>query len=108
MKGTETMVATVPQAEVVEEQQLTRDVTDIEFRAESFIILSDEDYVKAGEFGKLLKQKAAEVITFFKPMAGDHDPVQSPVERAVQRGSDHLRSTEAVLGDVGRYNCQRV
>lgn len=68
MKGTETMVATVPQAEVVEEQQLTRDVTDIEFRAESFIILSDEDYVKAGEFGKLLKQKAAEVITFFKPM----------------------------------------
>lgn len=68
MKGNETMVATVPQAGVADEQQLTRDVTDIEFRAESLIILTDEDYAEAGEFGKLLKQKAAEVTTFFKPM----------------------------------------
>lgn len=28
----ETMVATVPQAEIVDEQQLSRDVTDISFR----------------------------------------------------------------------------
>ena len=54
----ETMVATVPQTEIVDEQQLTRDVTDIEFRAESLVIQSDEDYAFAGEFGKTLKEKA--------------------------------------------------
>ena len=46
----ETMVATVPQAEIVDEQQLSRDVTDIEFQAESLVIQTDEDYAFAGEF----------------------------------------------------------
>ena len=64
----ETMVATVPQAEIVDEQQLSRDVTDIEFQAESLVIQSDEDYAFAGEFGKMLKKKASQVTTFFKPM----------------------------------------
>ena len=64
----ETMVATVPQAKIVDEQQLSRDVTDIEFQAESLVIQSDEDYAFAGEFGKMLKKKASQVTTFFKPM----------------------------------------
>ena len=64
----ETMVATVPQAEIVDEQQLSRDVTDIEFQAESLVIQTDEDYAFAGEFGKMLKKKASQVTTFFKPM----------------------------------------
>ena len=68
MKQTEKMVAQVPQLEPVDEQQLNREVTDIEFQAESMVILSDEDYTAAGEFGRLLKQKAAEVTGFFKPM----------------------------------------
>ncbi len=64
----ETMVATVPQAEIVDEQQLSHDVTDIEFQAESLVIQTDEDYAFAGEFGKMLKKKASQVTTFFKPM----------------------------------------
>ena len=64
----ETMVATVPQAEIVDEQQLSRDVPDIEFQAESLVIQTDEDYAFAGEFGKMLKKKASQVTTFFKPM----------------------------------------
>lgn len=64
----ETMVATVPQAEIVDEQQLSRDVTDIEFQAESLVIQTDEDYAFAGEFGKMLKKKASQVTMFFKPM----------------------------------------
>ena len=64
----ETMVATVPQAEIVDEQQLSRDVTDFEFQAESLVIQTDEDYAFAGEFGKMLKKKASQVTTFFKPM----------------------------------------
>ena len=64
----ETMVAIVPKAEIVDEQQLSRDVTDIEFQAESLVIQTDEDYAFAGEFGKMLKKKASQVTTFFKPM----------------------------------------
>lgn len=64
----ETMVATIPQTDIVDEQQLTRDVTDIEFQAESLVIQSDADYATAGEFGKMLKKKASQVSTFFKPM----------------------------------------
>ncbi len=51
------MVATVPQAEIVDEQQLSHDVTDIEFQAESLVIQTDEDYAFAGEFGKMLKKR---------------------------------------------------
>lgn len=68
MKQAETLVAQVPQTELVDEQQLNREVTDIEFQAESMVIQTDEDYAAAGEFGKLLKQKAAQVTSFFKPM----------------------------------------
>ena len=59
MKQAETLVAQVPQAELMDEQQLNREVTDIEFQAEAMVIQSDEDYTAAGEFGRLLKQKAA-------------------------------------------------
>jgi hypothetical protein len=64
----ETLVATVQPVESADEQQLTAQVTDIEFRAESLVIQNDEDYAAAGEFGILLKKKAAEVTAFFKPM----------------------------------------
>ncbi len=68
MNQKESIVAVMPELEPVDEQQLTQEVTDIEFRAESFVIQTPEDYEAAGEFGKLLKQKAAEVTGFFKPM----------------------------------------
>ena len=53
------MVATVPQAEIVDEQQLSRDVTDIEFQAESLVIQTDEDYALPVSSGKMLKKKAS-------------------------------------------------
>lgn len=68
MNQKESIVAVMPELEPVDEQQLTQEVTDIEFRAESFVIQTPEDYEAAGEFGKLLKRKAAEVTGFFKPM----------------------------------------
>ena len=64
MNQKESIVAVMPELEPVDEQQLTQEVTDIEFRAESFVIQTPEDYEAAGEFGKLLKQKAAEVTGF--------------------------------------------
>ncbi len=68
MNQKESIVAVMPELEPVDEQQLTQEVTDIELRAESFVIQTPEDYEAASEFGKLLKQKAAEVTGFFKPM----------------------------------------
>lgn len=66
----ETVVAVVPQVPT-DEQALAKEVTDIEFRAESFLIENDEEYSAAGEFGKELKNKTAAVTAFFKPMK-DH------------------------------------
>lgn len=68
MNQKENIVAVMPPSEVLNEEQLTQQVSDIEFQAESFVIKTPEDYEAAGEFGKLLKQKAAEVTGFFKPM----------------------------------------
>lgn len=63
----ENVVAVMSETEL-NEQALTQQVTDIEFQAESFVIQTDDDYAAAGEFGKLLKEKAAVVTGFFKPM----------------------------------------
>lgn len=63
----ETVVAVVPVTQV-DEQQLTREVTDIEFRAGAFTIHTEEDYSRAGEFGRELKQQSARVKEFFGPM----------------------------------------
>lgn len=65
------MTATVKVPEVapaIMEQKLTREVSEIEFKAESYVIQNDEDYAAAGEFGKILKEKSSQVTTFFKPM----------------------------------------
>lgn len=69
----ETTVATIPKESLVieareEEKALTEQVTAVEQKAYDFIIETDEDYKDAAEFGRLLKQKSAEVKEFFKPM----------------------------------------
>lgn len=65
MAENEVMVAVVAPAE---EQALTQEVTDIEFQAEALAVTTDEEYQQAAEFGKAIKQKAAVVTEFFKPM----------------------------------------
>lgn len=68
MNKAESVVAVVPGVTVLNEQELSEEVTDIELRAANFLIKTESDYAEAGEFGKLLKRKAVEVTTFFKPM----------------------------------------
>jgi predicted TIM-barrel fold metal-dependent hydrolase len=102
MKQAETLVAQVPQAELMDEQQLNREVTDIEFQAEAMVIQNDEDYAAAGEFGKLLKQKAAQVTSFFKPMT---DTLMFTLNDPEVMGKDvfgHAR-LKKVLEAWGRY-----
>lgn len=69
--STETTVALVnPDVVDVTEQEetLSREVTEIEFRAEAITIDTEEDYQNAAAFGRLLKQRAADVKEFWKPM----------------------------------------
>jgi len=97
MKQTEKLVAQVPQLEPVDEQQLNREVTDIEFQAESMVILNDEDYTAAGEFGRLLKQKAAEVTSFFKPMKDSAHQAHKAICDREKAMLKPLKNAEAVV-----------
>lgn len=64
--ATETRVASisVPQ----QEEELNREVTNVERKAEEFIVETESDYKLASEFGSAIKQKTAQVKAFFKPM----------------------------------------
>lgn len=74
MSETEVKVASIPAvAKIIDEQleeekALSTQVTEIEQRAEDFIIETDEDYQNAAEFGRMLKQQSARVKEFFKPL----------------------------------------
>ena len=67
----ETVVAVLPKGDTgltPKEEELGVEVTEIEVRAQAVTINSDQDYEAAGEFGVMLKKKAAEVTEFFKPL----------------------------------------
>ena len=66
----ETVVAVLPKPSSVSprEEELENEVSAIEAMAQAVTISSDQDYESAGQFGVLLKKKAAEVTDFFKPL----------------------------------------
>ena len=70
MEAPETVVAVLPKngAASPREVELGSEVSKIEAMAEAVSINSDQDYESAGQFGVMLKQKAAEVTEFFKPL----------------------------------------
>lgn len=69
MHSKEEVVAVVqPVVQIAGEEELTEQVNSIEYKAESMVIKDDEAYKAAGVFGRTLKQKAADVMEFFKPM----------------------------------------
>lgn len=71
MSENETTVAVISAAEVEQteqEQVLTKAVSEIEFQAEAIIIDTEQDYQDAANFGRMLKQKSADVKEFWKPM----------------------------------------
>ena len=50
------------------EDELTRSVTAVEAKANAVAVTNDMEYQEAAEFGRMLKQKAADVHEFFKPL----------------------------------------
>lgn len=65
---TEVTVAVIPDMTQETEQGLTEVVESMEEYAGGLNIQTEEDFKKAGEFGRTLKQKMSEVTEFFKPM----------------------------------------
>ena len=68
-EATEAVVAKVETpAEIVKEKAIQKEVSLVEIQAKEMVISSEEEYEKAAEFGKQIKEKAKVVTDFFKPM----------------------------------------
>lgn len=93
----EKTVAQVPVPDPADESKLAEQVTDIEFRAESLVIENDDDYTAAGEFGVMLKQKAAEVTAFFKPMKDSAYQAHKAVCEREKQMLTPLKNAEAII-----------
>ena len=64
----EVVVAQVGPVPVAEEVEMRTEISNIENEATSIVIGSKDDYERAAEFGRMLKQKSSEVTEFFAPM----------------------------------------
>ena len=68
-EATEAVVAKVETpAEIVKEKAIQKEVSLVEIQAKEMVISSEEEYEKAAEFGKQIKEKAKVVTDFFKPL----------------------------------------
>ena len=94
MNETEVVVADVGPAY---EQALTRQVTGVQTQAEAFVVTSEEEYAKAAEFGRLIKQKTAEVKDFFKPMKEQAHQAHKAICDKENAMLAPLKNAEAVL-----------
>ncbi len=87
-----------------DEAVLSRKVTSTELEAESIIIETDEDYNNAAEFGKRVKQEAANVISFFKDMKDDAYKAHKTICDREKQILKPLQNAEAILKRVmGEY-----
>lgn len=102
------MVASVETAMIipdkVTEQELNRTVTEIEAKAETFTIQTDEDYRSAAAFGRLLRQRTAEVKSFWRPLKEAANKAHSEICSKEKAMLKPLESAEKVLkAAMGEY-----
>lgn len=97
----ETVVATIPKLKEGEippqEAELASEITEIEARASAVVIKDDQDYEAAGEFGTLLKAKAAEVTEFFRPLKDAAYKAHKAICDREKQMLTPLRSAEKIL-----------
>lgn len=86
------------------EAELSKAVTEIEFRAESIVISTEDDYKKAGEFGRLLKKKSAEVTAFFAPMKkAAHDAHKQVCDREKEMLTPLVNAEKVIKKTMGAW-----
>ena len=101
----EKIVAVVEQNTVTppsadEEKALSQSVSEVEQMASAIIINSEADYKKAAEFGRMLKQRNAEVTEFFAPMKkAAHEAHKNICDRE-KAMLDPLKKAEATVKHI--------
>ena len=105
MENQEIVTAVIGNSQKVEgEAELSKAVTEIEFQAEAIIIHTEDDYRSAGEFGRLLKKKSAEVTEFFAPMKkAAHDAHKQICDREKQMLSSLVNAEKIVKKVMGAW-----
>lgn len=100
----EKVVAVIEPQTAAGEVELAVQVTDLEFRAECLIVSSDDEYKAAGEFGRLLKAKMAEVTEFFAPMKkAAHDAHKQVCDKEKKMLSPLKNAEAALKKSMGAY-----
>lgn len=107
MSENETTVAVISAAEVEQteqEQVLTKAVSEIEFQAEAIIIDTEQDYQDAANFGRMLKQKSADVKEFWKPMKDAAHRAHTEICNREKAMLQPLANAEKILKQtMGKY-----
>lgn len=102
---TESVIATIAVAEQsVGELELKKAVSAIEFEAEAITIKTEEDFANAGEFGRMLKRKSAEVTDFFAPMKkAAHDAHKQICDREKMMLTPLVNAEKIIKNTMGAW-----
>jgi len=109
MSKKEEVLAVVSQPNMVEgEVQLSQEVSAVETMARNFLVQTEEDYKQAASFGRLLKQKSADVIEFFKPMKkAAHDAHKQICDREKAMLTPIANAEKMIKRSMGEYQMEQ-
>ena len=105
----EKVVAVVDPTSAAGETELMNEVSEIERFADSIVVENDDDFLKAGEFGVLLKTKMAEVTEFFAPMkSAAHAAHKQICDREKQMLRPLKNAETTVKNTLGKYTHEKM
>lgn len=93
----ETVVSVIENPNAVRENVLKSQTVDFEVRAEALVVSNDEEYQDAAEFLKSLKEQAAKVKDFFKPIKDAAHKAHKEVCDREKMMLDPLNRAESVI-----------
>ena len=100
----EKVVAVVEQTSTAvpaeEEKALSQSVSEVEQMAASIVINSEADYKSAAEFGRMLKQRNAQVTEFFAPMKKAAHEAHKNISDREKAMLDPLKKAEATVKSI--------
>lgn len=107
MEQEEQVVAVLPEVvegKTVAEAEMSREVTAVEERAGQITIATQGDYEDAAAFGRLIKQKSAQIIEFFAPMKkAAHEAHQNICTREKEMLAPLIAAEKTVKQVMGDY-----
>lgn len=110
MSKKEEVLAVVSQSNRVDgEVQLSKEVSAVETMARNLSVQNAEEYEQAAKFGRLLKQKSADVIEFFKPMKkAAHDAHKHICDREKAMLAPIANAEKIIKRAMGEYDIMRL